>query len=127
MNIQLELQFGRKKKKIVPWNKESIQNLLRKNDKAVVRALQVLYDLQTSDEKSAGFSMHHNRVGFNAYDAEKLTHLARESKTRPLTDVEIRTARARLLKYHGQLARIANVKEAKRGVGEVKKGEIRRT
>jgi len=60
------------------WDKEAIQSLIDTNDKAVSRALMVIYANQTADEKSAGHTVHHNSIGFTGRDAEFLTDIAKK-------------------------------------------------
>lgn len=58
------------------WNKESVQTLLLTNDRAVERALVVIYNRQTEEEKIASNTLEDNKKGFTAYDAEFLSQLA---------------------------------------------------
>lgn len=91
------------------WTKEEIRRLLESRDDAVVRGLIVLYSLQTSEEQSEDRTVEKNNVGFNALDAEFLSSLARYAEKRGmLTEKQMYYARKRILKYAGQLARIAN-------------------
>jgi hypothetical protein len=91
--------------------KSSIKELLRTNDNAVKRALVVLYDRQTRDEKLADATRHHNNRGFNHGDAKALGYWARlVIAKRELYPNTLAQARRRLMKYAGQLAVIANEK-----------------
>ena len=91
------------------WTKEEIRELLEQNDKAVVRGLVVLYSRQTPEEQSEDRTVEKNNVGFNALDAAFLSSLARYAEKRGmLTEKQMPYARKRMLKYAGQLARIAN-------------------
>jgi hypothetical protein len=58
------------------WNKDSICELLKRNDRAVERALIVLYNNQTEDEQNAHVTSHANGRGFTGYDAEFYSSLA---------------------------------------------------
>lgn len=46
------------------WNKDSIKELLMKNDRAVERAILVVYNNQTIYEKSSETFRHNNGKGF---------------------------------------------------------------
>lgn len=87
------------------WNKEAIVELLNTNDRAVVRAIKVLYARQTADEQSAEHTKHRNGVGFNGPDAAFLSSIA---KALPryndrMTVRQIAKARRMLPKYWRQL------------------------
>ena len=87
------------------WNKEAIVDLLMTNDRAVVRAIKVLYARQTEDEQRAEQTKHTNGVGFNGPDAAFLSSIA---KALPryndrMTPKQIAKARKMLPKYHRQL------------------------
>ena len=60
-------------------------------------------------EKNADATLEHNGVGFNAFDAEVLSDIAKKLiRGEELTDKEFFTARKRIQKYAGQLTLIAN-------------------
>lgn len=91
--------------------KASIKALLARSDSAVKRALVVLYDRQTQDEKREDQTKHHNNRGFNHGDAKKCSYWARLVLSgRELYPSTVEKARRRLMKYAGQLAVIANQK-----------------
>jgi hypothetical protein len=91
------------------WNKDSIQNLLSSNDKAVARAVLAIYSLQTEDEKSTEATRHTNSVGFNHSDARRGSYYAEYvNKTGRLTGRHLEIARSMMMKYHRQLSDIAN-------------------
>lgn len=103
--------------------KESIQNLLMRNDsigmKAVGRALVVLLDRQTSYEQRAKVTRNHNLRGFSPQDARMGTEQAWFFKNRGyLTERQLaywrRTDRRgvpRIAKYWRQLLEEAKIKE----------------
>jgi hypothetical protein len=95
------------------WNKWNIQDKLKTDFKWCRRALIVLYQLQTNDEQGASRTKHDNGRGFNQPDARRGSELARKAMTPVLFEPsEVLEARKMLMKYAGQLARIANAKEA---------------
>jgi len=99
------------------WNKDSIQALLDKSDKAVGRALTAIYALQTADEKASGATKHENSVGFSAFDAEFCSSLARQvNKGWQLSPKQMAMARNKMKRYHRQLVEIANAKPAAQAV-----------
>ena len=103
------------------YSKESIAALLVNNDKAVYRALIVLFERQTADERDAGETNHLNGMGFNGRDAGFGTSLAKQvlkwqdgltNYPTPLSMAQMSAARKLLRKYAGQLAKVANEKAA---------------
>lgn len=91
--------------------KEYVKELLAKNDKAVVRALAVLFSYQTADEQRTDHTCHENGKGFNHADARMLSSMAKfAAKTGFLTVKQLAYLRNknRIYKYAGQLATHAN-------------------
>lgn len=97
-------------KKTTPngWNKDAIQSLLECNDRAVCKALVAIYERQTEHEKCIGQTKEHNGVGFSAFDAEFLSSLAEQVKTRgTLSPRQLELARKKIKSYWRQLLEIA--------------------
>ncbi len=93
------------------WNRHNIRELLSTNFKACRRALIVLYERQNADEQFALRTKHDNDRGFNQPDARRASILARKALLPVLFEPhEVIEARKLLMKYAGQLARIANEK-----------------
>lgn len=101
------------------YNKTNILNMLNTNDKAVYRALVVLFERQTADEQNSESTNHLNGMGFNGTDARFGSSLAKQviafeqgkSKYRyPLSRTQLEEARKMVRKYAGQLAKVANEK-----------------
>lgn len=118
--------------------KESIRTLLMTNDRAVERALVVLFERQTIDEQEELSTVHSNGVGFNTADAVVGTRFARwilgmnddnkvcyfpkslkhpraskifkEYLDKSTNETVMQRARRLILKYSGQLAQVANAK-----------------
>jgi hypothetical protein len=86
---------------------EKIRDLLRTNDRAVMRAVWVLFERQTSTEQLCGQTLDDNGVGFNAFDAEFLTSLAGQVDS-GWSPKQLSAGRKAVMKYAGQLVRIAN-------------------
>lgn len=93
------------------WKKEEIRELLETNDRAVVRGIVVIYSLQTTDEQQTAETIEHNGVGFSGIDAKFLTSLAKHILERGgLSPKQMVYARKKILKYAGQLTKVANGK-----------------
>jgi len=91
------------------WNKEKIQEILKASDKAVLKGLLRIYTLQTADEQAMEATTQHNSVGFSGYDGNFMTSLAKSLiKYGRLTPKQMVHARKKMLRYAGQLAKIAN-------------------
>ena len=91
------------------WTKEEIRNLLTNSDKAVIRGLLRLYKFQTETEQESEETKYNNNLGFNGSDAKFLTSCVHfYEKYKYLSPKQILSARKKLLKYSGQLAKFAN-------------------
>ena len=103
------------------WTQAKIKTLLEKNDRAVERALVVLYDRQTEDEKRADDTKHHNNRGFTQADARFMSSMARQVlrgvhlSARQLAFLRGRRStrfHSRIGKYSRQLLEVAEAKAA---------------
>lgn len=102
------------------WDKESIKKLIQTNDKAVYRALVLLYSFQTDEEKNTDKVKTVNGKGFNKLDAEILSSMARQVKSgRHLTDKQMYVARPKLMKYAGQILNYMKTKEEQKTLANV--------
>lgn len=92
------------------WTKEEIKNLIQTNDKMVALSLKQLYSYQTEYERNSHETTEQNGVGFNGVDAPILTSFTLFYLERGfLSPRQIQIARKKLIKYSGQLTRIANM------------------
>jgi hypothetical protein len=90
---------------------ESIKTLLLSNDRAVERAIIVLFNRQTHTEQQAGHTSESNGRGFNAFDAESGTYYAKWIQGgRSLSGKHLERARKMSFRYVRQLAEEANIK-----------------
>jgi hypothetical protein len=99
------------------YDATEIRNKLITNDKWLIRGILAVYARQTADEKSSLTTKHHNGVGFNGRDAAILSSFAKQILSweatedprypQPLSPKQFGYARRAMLKYAGQLARIA--------------------
>ena len=91
------------------WTKAEIKTNLETNDKWLCRGLVAIFKKQTADEQVEGRTSHDNGIGFNGVDAEILTSFAMQYLERGfLTPKQIAMTRKKMLKYAGQLVKIAN-------------------
>lgn len=91
--------------------KESIQDLLAKSDKAVERAMIVIYDRQTQDEKATSDTRHTNQRGFSGAHASKGSYYARWVLSgKHLSGSHLAKARAMSMHYWRQLIEAAELK-----------------
>lgn len=92
------------------WTEDEIRNLIQTNDKALYRGLLRLYQEQTADEQRCGETSHRNGVGFNGTDSKFLSSVAEFlKKTGFLTEKQRCVTRRKMMKYVGQLTRLANI------------------
>jgi len=95
------------------WNKAEIIKLLETNDKMVFRSVVKLYEYQTDTEQDNAETHVRNGVGFNGHDAAFLSSIAVQVKAgRPMSAKQLNATRRALLKYSGQLVKIANTQTA---------------
>lgn len=104
--------------------RDTIAEILRKNDRAVERAMVVLYDRQTHDEKSSSDTRHNNTVGFSGAHASKGSYYARwVLGGKHLTGHHLENARRIALKYTRQLLQEAELKAKPDAVGLAKRND----
>jgi hypothetical protein len=93
------------------WTKQEIRTMLETNDVWVIRGMLAIFEYQTADEQAHGRTEYDNGVGFNGVDAEILTSFVEQYKARNfLSPKQIAIARKKMLKYAGQLVKIAKIK-----------------
>ena len=86
------------------WDKESLKDLLNRNDKAVYRAILLIYSFQTDEEKYIGTTKTVNGKGFNKFDVEVLSSFAVQLRRgQELTPKQMYIARPKIKKYVGQI------------------------
>lgn len=94
------------------WTENSIKKLLDENEKAVIRALHSIWEYQTDSEQIIGDAIEQNGIGFNkpdSFTAKKL--IQKLEKGIKLTEWEHLHLKRMMIKYVGQLTRIANLNE----------------
>ena len=91
------------------WSNEEIKEMLYFNPRAVERAVMAIFKLQTTDEKRFNKTNHNNGLGFNGVDAPILSSFAKWLNTgRHLSQKQMAIAKKKIIKYSGQLTKIAN-------------------
>lgn len=104
------------------WTRESLNDLLMTNDRAVERALVVLFARQTTEEQRTEQTRVLNNRGFTAADADILSSLAKQVlRGRQLSIRQLGICRrtgkngiCRLARYHRQLIEEIKSKDAAR-------------
>lgn len=91
------------------WSREEVRFRMETDNRWLFRGLVAIYNKQTADEKSEAITRHENGVGFGGVDANILSSFARQYLERGfLTPKQVHICRTKMLKYAGQLAKIAN-------------------
>ena len=93
--------------------KEYVKEMVATDYEWTRRAILALYEFQTEEEKAVGEAKQTNARGFNKFDAEFLSSLAKWILAdRMLSTKQLKAARKALVKYSGQLVKIAEAKGA---------------
>jgi len=98
------------------WNKEEIKENLLTDDVWVVRGVVAIFNRQTAEEKEIENTVDHNGIGFNGVDGHIMSSFAKQIQTwnhrkthpNPLSPKQMMIARKKIIKYSGQLTKIAN-------------------
>lgn len=91
------------------WTVKEIKVMLKTNPKAVERGILAIYKYQTREEQNTESTREHNGVGFNAFDAEIMSGFAKWLEFgKKLSKKQFEIAQKKIVKYAGQLTRIAN-------------------
>ena len=91
----------------VVWTRDRIHGLLQIHDRQVEKAICLIYDSQTLDEKESESTIYHNKIGFSSFDAKFGTSLAKQIEGGAyLTKRQSDAARNMLVKYENQLVNI---------------------
>lgn len=96
------------------WTKDEIKEMLEKDDKAVEKGVLTIFYFQTKDEREKESATRSNGVGFNRIDSEIMSSFAKRlQEGKSLTVKQMEIARKKILKYAGQLVKVANEKAEK--------------
>ena len=89
---------------------------LATNDAWALRALTVIYNNQTSDEKTSAETRYYNGKGFTGPDAKKLTSFAQYyERNGYLTERQMYVLHQKMPKYAGQLLKMSGLKKVNHG------------
>lgn len=81
-----------------------LKDLVRTNDQALLRAIVLIYDNQTDEEKLKGESIEDNCIGFSKIDAAEMGAIVRKIKAKKqLSKGELAKSRNKMQKYWKQL------------------------
>lgn len=99
------------------YSKEFIREKLFTSNRWLKRGIIRIAEFQTPDELKSEQTIIRNSLGFNSSDANYLTNISKKINvnsnlelTELLTKEEIRISRVKMLKYSGQLTKLANGK-----------------
>ena len=102
-----------------------LRELIKTNNKALLRAILCIYNNQTNEEKNKGESIDWNGIGFNRWDSREMSEIAKKIKSgQPLTKGELAKSRNKMHKYWKQLMIIS---KRKMEIEKQKEKEIGRT
>lgn len=91
-----------------------LKNLVKTNDKALFRAIILIYNNQTEEEKCRRESIEDNKRGFDKIDAFEMAAIANKIKNgQQLTKGELYKSRNKMTKYWKQLMIISKAKMEK--------------
>lgn len=91
------------------WKKEEIAEKIQTNDEWLCRGIIAIYNKQTPSEKSCRYTNDFNGVGFNSFDSKFLSDMALLLiEGRKLSYKQLIASRKKMVKYSGQLCKIAN-------------------
>lgn len=105
---------------------EHVKHRLSYDQSWIERALIVIYQLQTEEEKEAQFTTEANGVGFNAHDSKILSSFAEQlirNWDYHLSYKQLSVAKSRMPKYAKQLISIIEPKKPNQDDGESNTGQ----
>ena len=103
-----------------------LKDLLKTNNKALLRAIVLVYDNQTPEEKDKDESIEDNCIGFSKIDAKEMGDIARKIKAnKALTKGELAKSRNKMQKYWKQLMIISKKQAEAKKLQEQKELEAK--
>lgn len=85
-----------------------LQDLVKTNDTALLRAIVLIYNNQTYEEKQSHEAKDENNIGFTKHDAKEMSEIAEKIiKGEQLTAGELAKSRNKMTKYWHQLMDIS--------------------
>lgn len=96
-----------------------LKDLVRTNDKALLRAIVLIDNRQTEEERAKGESTEDNFVGWTKWDAKEMGDIAHKIKRgEPLTIGELAKSRNKMQKYWKQLMYISKQQQEEKAKAE---------
>jgi len=93
------------------WTIDEIRENLLTKPKWLFRGILAIYEYQTEDEKNRRDTNEYNDVGFNKFDADFLSGMAKRLlEDQQLSEKQVEVSKKKMIKYAGQLLKIANGK-----------------
>lgn len=86
-----------------------IKSMIATSDKWALRALQVVYDNQTSEEQVRRTTEEQNGIGFTQADAKLMAVFAQLLKSKGLTENQITQVKLKMPKYWNQILQASNI------------------
>ncbi|MBQ0112178.1 MAG: hypothetical protein KBT03_03520 [Bacteroidales bacterium] len=97
-----------------------LKDLVKSNDTALLRAIVLIYDNQTPEEKQNEESVTDNNIGFTKWDAKEMSEIAKKIKAgEQLTAGEMAKSRNKMQKYWKQLMHISKKQQAEKEAQEL--------
>lgn len=91
------------------YDVEEIRDYLKKSDRFVINSLIKMYMMQTAEEQEGKSTEYKNGVGFNAFDANVLSNIARQCiNEHYITVKQVNLVYNKIKKYAKQITQIAN-------------------
>lgn len=91
------------------WTTEEIRSKMETDQSWLERGIVAIWKRQTRSEQDMYATVSYNNVGFTAADASYLTYAANWINSgKHLSGKHVEKSRKRMVKYAGQLAKIAN-------------------
>jgi hypothetical protein len=91
------------------WTAAEVKEELKTKNSWLCHGIVAIYQRQTADEQAAETTIENNGVGFNGCDGEFLSSVAKQLLAgRKLSERQVTVCRKAMLKYAGQLSKIAN-------------------
>lgn len=102
---------------------EYLRHMLQTNDNYAKRALVIVYNNQTSNEKSSLATLNMNGVGFTKADGHKLAGIAKFYISKNyLSDKQLSYVKKRIYKYWKQILAVADISKLQQ-LSESSQGE----
>lgn len=93
-----------------------LKDLVKTNDRALLKAIVLIYESQTPEEKETETSIEDNNIGFTKWDAKELGDIAKKIQHgEELTAGELAKSRNKMQKYWKQLMYISKQQQEAKG------------